>query len=806
MGKLAKHTMSSEEFGEGKTALDATPEQLAAALKQLQDGKGSNGGDFKMTGDEADKIQSCFKEPEFRNLFAEYMEEMSDPKHRAESDQYLKQLEREGNVPEGMAMCSEGLCVKARMVDEQKKDKLGDKLFINVTHCKEILAASQEEATDPATGKKGKRWKLPFSLAPQAQVVEDNSGGKVQAWDVAVNSGTFDQHVRTSQRFCDLLIRTAIDDIKSKFNIPVDPESYKVLKKRKYMGGQPVPMNLGKATKVVPPAARKLADNMASSDDGEQVEELSESSAKTSKKSGPADKPGKPAVPKGFLNNKSRTKTKPQIQKGPIEPEFSILHRSDGTQLEDSWKDEGLTDRVQRQSRPTELVVKIALPGLESVASVDLDITERELVLESEVGVVPQYELRVPLPYPVDADSDLSSAKWVSDSQILFVNLPVLPAPEVEQPQYGSMADVPQMIEMIEEEEVEEVEEETSEEEIEEAAVVVEPLAAVPEAAAVEEEQVGESLHEGVTMPKWEFHDNRMNATLVLRYASVPELNVRSGMSKEGMAIQFWCNEAMHSLAINTYAPIIPTWSRVKVSESQIEVILAKAQPGLWERAGKVCSLEDAGVVLAEWPNEAAAAELKLHDEAVAEPKGSNTAQSSSAEPSVEPAAAEQASAQEEDTETKLFNAFTQGTDMSTNFIASAKYEGTRRGFVFTTRNEETGYYRDTAGGAAPALDADEEACPKIEDVEEGEKGEREGQSGWEWLQDARAGSQAGSSASGDTRTIAPSTEADVEEVKKPRFQKQKFEAGFMERPKKGGRSTSSCSNRHHTTEPYKRG
>lgn len=33
------------------------------------------------------------------------------------------------------------------------------------------------------------------------------------------------------------LVRSAIDDIKKQFKVPIDPESYKVLKKKKYMGG-----------------------------------------------------------------------------------------------------------------------------------------------------------------------------------------------------------------------------------------------------------------------------------------------------------------------------------------------------------------------------------------------------------------------------------------------------------------------------------------------------------------------------------------------------------------------------------------
>jgi len=798
MGKTRLNKMS----GQSSDIPEATPEQLSKALKDLQEGKGS--GDFKMTKDEANKIESCFKEPEFRDLFKEYMDEMADPKHRSESDQYLRQLEGEGNVPEGMAMCSEGICIKAKLTEATETGCA--KVFINVTHCTEIAAASQEEATDE-NGKKGKRWKLPFSLSPSAQIVEDHSGEKVQSWDVAVNSGTFEQHVRSSQRFCDLLVRTAIDDIKRQFNCPIDPESYKVLKKRKYMGGKPVPMNLGKATKIKDPAAAKLAESIsATMDDKEskkaidddrpvdkespsygledEIDEIDESAASSSKPSGPSRKPGKSAVPKGFLNNKSRVKPQAEVKKGPIEPEFSILHQSDGTQLEDAWNDEGLTSRVQRQDRPTTLSVRIALPGLESVAAVDLDITERELVLETEPGVVPQYQLKVNLPYPVDADSDQSSAKWVSDSQVLFVTLPVLPAVAAEAPQYGSMADDgPQLIQMLDEEEEEEEEEEEAVAEAEPEPVPA--VTVVPEQksdeVAVEEEHV-EVVVDGAVSPKWEFHDNRMNATLLLKYEGVPATNVRSGMNKEGMAIQFWSDQKMYSLAINTYAPIIPTWSRVKITEDRIEVILAKAQPGSWDRAGKESTVEAAGVTLGEWPNDAAAEELKMHEEEAAAAPAPDSEAGTKELPTTSTDTAGTA-AEEEDPEDKLFSAFTRAQVTPSSFIASVVFEGRRPGYVFTTRDEVTGYYIDNAPGVV-ALDDDEESCPEIGDVEEEGKN-AEGQSGWQWLQDARAGSEAGSTSSGDAPVSRELEEPEIEEKKQPRFQKQKFEAGFMERPKK---------------------
>ncbi len=42
---------------------------------------------------------SAFKEPEFRKMFQDYMAEISNPDQRAEYEQYLEQMERDGEAP-----------------------------------------------------------------------------------------------------------------------------------------------------------------------------------------------------------------------------------------------------------------------------------------------------------------------------------------------------------------------------------------------------------------------------------------------------------------------------------------------------------------------------------------------------------------------------------------------------------------------------------------------------------------------------------------------------------------------------------
>ena len=48
--------------------------------------------DLKLTPEEVNKFETAFKDPEFKKMFLEYAQEISDPKNKAESDAYLRQL------------------------------------------------------------------------------------------------------------------------------------------------------------------------------------------------------------------------------------------------------------------------------------------------------------------------------------------------------------------------------------------------------------------------------------------------------------------------------------------------------------------------------------------------------------------------------------------------------------------------------------------------------------------------------------------------------------------------------------------
>ena len=87
--------MPLKDLSEGPRTSDApVPEQVecnAMFDKFLTDHKDDKDG---MTNEEGEKFRKAFEDPKFREMLADYMDEISDPKYRAETEQYISQLER----------------------------------------------------------------------------------------------------------------------------------------------------------------------------------------------------------------------------------------------------------------------------------------------------------------------------------------------------------------------------------------------------------------------------------------------------------------------------------------------------------------------------------------------------------------------------------------------------------------------------------------------------------------------------------------------------------------------------------------
>nr|B5BUZ8.1 RecName: Full=Protein kintoun; AltName: Full=Dynein assembly factor 2, axonemal homolog; AltName: Full=Paralyzed flagella protein 13 [Chlamydomonas reinhardtii]BAG69288.1 PF13 [Chlamydomonas reinhardtii] len=181
--------------------------------------------ELNLTSDEMTKFEKAFKDPEFIKLFEEYAKEVSDPKVKAETDAYLRQIEQQGRAEDVYGAGTQlivpdpaGAVIKTKVVsssaskkqqqEQEKQEKeqqqqaagagkpegpgkqgalpVGQKVFINICTCDKLERYSLTDAQDPATGRLRPKLTIPLSLGPVRQGA-DKQGAPAAVYDFVVH-------------------------------------------------------------------------------------------------------------------------------------------------------------------------------------------------------------------------------------------------------------------------------------------------------------------------------------------------------------------------------------------------------------------------------------------------------------------------------------------------------------------------------------------------------------------------------------------------------------------------------------------
>lgn len=203
---------------------------------------------MKVTEEETCRLQSALENPEFRQLFQSYMDEIQDPKHREENEAYIKQLESGQDVPEGKLIIhpKAEFSVKSWKCSKTQKEK--EKVFINIVSSTKISEPVQQVMTG------GSKWYMPYSIGPP-HMEKDSRSSNVSTFDCCYHPLVLMQAVKdVSGQFRDMMIRTAIEGVQSYYSKAgqgdalVGPE-YKVIKNVKYKSGEVSTMVVSAADK-----------------------------------------------------------------------------------------------------------------------------------------------------------------------------------------------------------------------------------------------------------------------------------------------------------------------------------------------------------------------------------------------------------------------------------------------------------------------------------------------------------------------------------------------------------------------------
>jgi dynein assembly factor 2 len=126
------------------------------------------GKKLDMSQQELKTFTKAMEQKEFKEMMSEYVDEISNPKHRPEQDKYLEQLRDQGEIPPGHELIRPraGFCMKTsakKLISEINKQFFDQKTFINV--CFHDIIEKPEKVPATVNGTTGYSWSLPYRVS-----------------------------------------------------------------------------------------------------------------------------------------------------------------------------------------------------------------------------------------------------------------------------------------------------------------------------------------------------------------------------------------------------------------------------------------------------------------------------------------------------------------------------------------------------------------------------------------------------------------------------------------------------------------
>ena len=365
---------------------------------------------FKLTNDEIESFTKAFKKEEFRKLFADYVQEISDPENRARYEKEITQLEREKGMDVKFVKPTPGHVLKTTVNGDTKG-------FINVCQNENVgKPSSEKKSTDER--KKGLFWSIPHLFSPPRYDTTKNKE-KCLLYDFVVHPDTY-RLGESNAPFRKMLDDTAVDGVEKMFNVVLDRNNIKCLK-MKYKG--PFSSTV---------LRNKISNAKVCTEENDILNKFpypytSESSEEKTKKILKENEEKKKVAydEQAKIDNteiKHEQKMDDAFKKkeeGYTEPKYEIKYQNQ--------VDYG--DFIHRQdftlsTRPRTILLTIHLPLILSATSLNLEVfTERVVLISSKPA---KYKLDISLPYKIDEDS--SNAKFDKVTHKLTLTLPIIPA------------------------------------------------------------------------------------------------------------------------------------------------------------------------------------------------------------------------------------------------------------------------------------------------------------------------------------------------------------------------------------------
>lgn len=334
-----------------------------------------------ISSEEVNKIGEALKNEEFRKMFVDYCEEITDPENRKLYEKEITQLEKERGVNITFINPTPGYVIKTSSDGSMKT-------FINIATNENIDKPSNSPVVNP-DGQRGLNWQLPYTLTPPRRDM-DKKHQVCHVYDVIFNPDAL--HLASKNvAFRTLVNDTAINAIQQTYNVTLDRTNIK-FPKISYKG-------FAKSTVI-----RKKLDGFQPTDEESPIEHLLPTL--------PNEKKSSPII------------LMPSEKDEYATPKYKIVQRK-GIEFHEMTNE---LDAKINSTIPSELVVTVELPMLNTSQDASLDVTKKHLFLCSEKPA--KYRLDIPLPYEVSEEK--GNAKFDKAKRQLVITLPVVPEKQLK--------------------------------------------------------------------------------------------------------------------------------------------------------------------------------------------------------------------------------------------------------------------------------------------------------------------------------------------------------------------------------------
>ncbi|XP_011856419.1 PREDICTED: protein kintoun [Mandrillus leucophaeus] len=183
--------------------------------------------DLDLSGEEVQRLTSAFQDPEFRRMFSQYAEELTNPENRRRYEAEITALERERGVEVRFVHPEPGHVLRTSLDGTRR-------CFVNVCSNALVGAPSSRPGSDDDRGAApGSHWSLPYSLAPGREYAGRNSS-RYMVYDVVFHPDAL-ALARRHEGFRQMLDATALEAVEKQFGVKLDRRNAKTLK-AKYKG------------------------------------------------------------------------------------------------------------------------------------------------------------------------------------------------------------------------------------------------------------------------------------------------------------------------------------------------------------------------------------------------------------------------------------------------------------------------------------------------------------------------------------------------------------------------------------------